>query len=241
MEITTEPLESCQLRLTIEVDEERTHQAMRHAARQIAKQANIPGFRKGKAPYELIVQRYGEDTVRKEAAEALVETIFREAIEQEKIKSYAPGKLEEIELHPVTFKFTVSLPPTTDPGDYRDYRLKPPKVRVHKKEIRQALEEIRKQNAILEPVERQTFHERRPLAKRILKINIAAHRFFGHPRDLFVHAGQPCHLVDDLHVYQRAIHVKKHDAFALSIRFHLLQREIDIQLVTSLHHPFLEP
>ena len=64
MKITTKNLDDRQVRLTIKVDEEQTQEAMQRAARQIAKQVNIPGFRKGKAPYKLIVQRYGEETIR---------------------------------------------------------------------------------------------------------------------------------------------------------------------------------
>ncbi len=155
MKITTEPRENRQLHLTIEVDEEQTQQAMQRAAHKIAKQVNIPGFRKGKAPYELVVQRYGEDTIRKEAAGSLVETLYREALEQQEgIEPYAPGVLEDIALHPITFKFTISLRPTVDVSDYRDYRLKFPKIKVPKKQVQQALKEIRQQNAILEPVER---------------------------------------------------------------------------------------
>ena len=154
MKVTTEPLEQRQLRLTIEVDEDRTRKAMRRVARQISRQVNIPGFRKGKAPYELIVQRFGEETVRKEAAEDVVEAVYREAMEQESIEFYTPGRLEEIELEPLIFTFTIPLPPAVDLGDYRDYRLKSRKVRVYKKEVQEALEEIREQNAILDPVER---------------------------------------------------------------------------------------
>ncbi len=154
MKISTEPLENRQLQLTIEVDEEQAQQAMRRVARQIARQVNIPGFRKGKAPYELIVQRYGEDTIRQEAVEMLAEEVYREALKQEDIKPYASGALDEVVLHPVTFKFTVPLPPTVELGAYRDYRLKPRKVRVYKKEVQRALEQIREENAILEPVER---------------------------------------------------------------------------------------
>jgi trigger factor len=154
LKIATEPLENRQLQLTIEVDEERAQQAMRRVARQIARQVNIPGFRKGKAPYELIVQRYGEDTVRQEAVEMLAEEVYREALKQEDIRPYASAALDEVVLQPVTFKFTVPLPPTVELGDYRDYRLKPRKVRVYKKEVRQALERIREQNAILEPIDR---------------------------------------------------------------------------------------
>ncbi|MFQ6101239.1 MAG: trigger factor [Anaerolineae bacterium] len=154
LKITTEPLENRQLHLTIEVDEERAQQAMRRAARQIGRHVSIPGFRKGKAPYDLIVQRYGEDAVRKEAAESLAEAIYREALEQEEIAPYAPGVLEDAALHPITFKFTVPLRPTVDLGNYRDYRLKPPKVKVSRKQVQQALKEICKQNVILEPVDR---------------------------------------------------------------------------------------
>ena len=153
MEITTEPLENRQLRLTIELDDEQAQQAMQRAARKIAKQVNIPGFRRGKAPYELVLKRYGEDTIRQEAADDLAEKVYREALEQEKIQPYAPAALE-ITLAPITFEFTIPLRPTVDLGDYRDYRLKPQKIRIHKKEVRQALEEIREQNAILELVER---------------------------------------------------------------------------------------
>ena len=154
MKITTEPLENRQLSLIIEVDEEQARQAMQRTARQIAQQVNIPGFRKGKAPYDLIVQRYGEDTVRKEAADALAEAVYREALEQEGIRPYAPAALEETVLDPITFRFTIPLPPTVDLGDYRDYRLKFPKVKASRKQVQQALEEIREQNAILEPADR---------------------------------------------------------------------------------------
>ena len=154
MEITTETLENRQLRLTIELDAERSEKAMRRAARQIARQVNIPGFRKGKAPYKLILQRYGEDTIRREAAEMVVEEVYREALEQEEIVAHAPGTLDRVDLDPITFEFVISLPPTVELGDYREYRLKPRKVKVEKEEVRQALEEIRDQNAVLELVER---------------------------------------------------------------------------------------
>jgi len=154
LEITTETLENRQLRLTIKVDEERSERAMRQAARQISRQVNIPGFRKGKAPYELVVQRYGEDTVRKEAAEILAEAVYREALKEKEITPYAPGALDDVSLDPMTFNFAISLPPTVELGDYRAYRLQAEKARVHEEEVEQAIEQIREQNAILELVER---------------------------------------------------------------------------------------
>jgi trigger factor len=154
LNITTEPLENRQLRLTIEVDEEETQKAMQRAARQISKQVNIPGFRKGKAPYSLILQRFGEDTVRKEAAEILIEQVYDEAVKEKNIEAFAPAALDELELDPMAFTFTIPLAPTVDLGDYRDYRLKYKQPKVSKKQVQEALEDIRMQNAILEVVER---------------------------------------------------------------------------------------
>jgi trigger factor len=156
LEITAEPLANRQLRLTVKVDEERIRQAMHRAARKIAKEVDIPGFRKGKAPYDVIVHRFGEDVVRREAADDLVNEVYREALEQEQIEPYDVASLDETVLNPMTFTFTVPLPPTVDLGNYRAYRLKPPKIRVGKKEVQQVLETIREENAILEAVERPT-------------------------------------------------------------------------------------
>jgi trigger factor len=154
LKITTEPLENRQLRLVVEIDEEQTEKAVQRAARQIAKQVNIPGFRKGKAPYDVILQRFGEDTLRQEAAESLIEDAYDKALKQEDIKPYAPADLDKVELDSMTFTFTIPLPPEVDLGNYQGHRLKYKKPRVSKKQVQEALEEIRLQNAILELAER---------------------------------------------------------------------------------------
>lgn len=154
MKITTEPLEDRQLRLIIEVDEEQAEKAMQRSARHIAKQVDIPGFRKGKAPYSVVLQRFGENLVRQEAAESLIDDVYKEALHQEDIEPLAPAALDEMELDPITFTFTIPLFPTVELGNYQRYRLKHKKARVTKKEVQEALEDIRLENAMLELVER---------------------------------------------------------------------------------------
>ncbi len=154
MKITTEPTGERQLALTIELDDDRTRRARREAARQISREVNIPGFRKGRAPYEVIVQRLGEDVVRQELVNIVAEDVYREALEQEDIVAYAPGTLEQIEYEPLTLQFVIPLTPEVDLGDYREYRREPPEVEVTDEEIDRALDEIRERNAVLNPVER---------------------------------------------------------------------------------------
>lgn len=154
LKVTTEALENRQILLTIEVGEERTRRAMERAAREIAKQVHIPGFRPGKAPYSVIVQRFGEETVRQQAAELLADEVYAEALEQEDIEPYAPGRLEDVQLHPITFRLSVPLEPKVELGNYREFRLEYPTAEVAPERVERALEQIREDNALFELVER---------------------------------------------------------------------------------------
>ncbi len=154
MKITTEPLENRQLSLTIELSEERIRKAKRQVARRVSKDVKIPGFRKGKAPYSAIAQRYGWDAMKRELIDYLGQPVFREAVQQENIDLYRAGVLTEAEIDPPVFKFTVPLRPQVDLGDYRSYRREFPSSEVTEEEIERELEKIRQQNAILAPLDR---------------------------------------------------------------------------------------
>ena len=154
MKITTQPAGERQLSITIEVEEERVKRARRRAAREISREVDIPGFRKGKAPYDVVVQRLGLEVVRQELVATLAEDVYREALEQEEITPYALGALEETSFDPLTLTFSVPLVPEVDLGDYKAYRLEPPTVEVPTEMLDSALDAIREENAVLVPLDR---------------------------------------------------------------------------------------
>ncbi|MGC9084095.1 MAG: trigger factor, partial [Anaerolineae bacterium] len=151
--VTTEEVGKRDLRLTVEIPEERVQQEMRRVAREISAQVNIPGFRKGKAPYSVILQRYGEERLREQVAEDLSREFYRAALQQEGITPYGPASLEDVQLSPMRLTFTLPLPPIVRLGDYRSLRVEFPPVEVTEEEIQEMLEDIRQENAVLEPVE----------------------------------------------------------------------------------------
>jgi len=153
LEITVEPAGTRLVRLTIGVPEERIQQGMRRAAARIAREVKFPGFRKGKAPYEMIVQRFGADELRRQAVADLTKEVYVEALEEKEIVPYAAGSLEEVEPEPLRLTFIVPLVPVVKLGKYRSLRIKPPKVRVKKEEIADVLEQLREEHAVLVPVE----------------------------------------------------------------------------------------
>jgi trigger factor len=154
LNVSTEPLENCEVLMTVEVDEQQTERLLKSAAQRISRQIKIPGFRPGKVPYRLLVQRVGEEVVREEALEDLSQSIFKQALEQADLEPYAQASLEDVSWEPLVMKVRVPTAPAVELGDYRSLRLEPEAVQVTEEEVDEALEDLRQQYAVWNPVER---------------------------------------------------------------------------------------
>jgi trigger factor len=153
-EVQTEILDDRQARLTVTVDPQRVEKEMKDAARRISRQVNIPGFRKGKAPYNIIKQYYGEDVIFEEALDRLGQEVYGEALDESEIEPYAPGVLSDVERDPVIMTFTVPLMPVVELNDYRSVRLPYEAEAITEEDVQRALTELRDQQATLDPVDR---------------------------------------------------------------------------------------
>ena len=111
LNITTEPMEDCQLSVAVEVDQQRVDDQLRKAARKLARDYRIPGFRKGKAPYDIIVQFLGLQTLYNEFLDELGRQVYIEAMEESEIEPYAQAALQNIDFEPLVYKFVVPLEP----------------------------------------------------------------------------------------------------------------------------------
>jgi trigger factor len=154
LKVITDPLENCEVLMTVEVDEQQTEKLLKSAAQRISKQIRIPGFRPGKAPYRIIVQRVGEEAVRNEALEDLSQSVFKRALEQAELEPYALASMEDISWDPLVMKVRVPVAPVVELGDYHQMRLEVEPVEVSESEVDQALEELQEENAVRTPVER---------------------------------------------------------------------------------------
>ena len=155
MKIETQDLENRQVEMKVEVPTEQLEKAMRGAARRLSKQTKIPGFRPGKAPYKIIVGKFGEDVVFEEALDTLGQEVYRSGLEQSELEPYAPGMLEEIESRdPLTLRYVVPLAPEIDLGQYRALRVPFEEAEVTDEALEEALEELRQRQALIEPADR---------------------------------------------------------------------------------------
>ena len=152
--IRTEEDDQRQLKLTVEVSEDRVEEAMRQRARKLANDIRMPGFRRGKAPYNVVLQRFGRDLIRAEAIEDMVPNIFDEAVSEADVAAYGRPSLEDLDVEPLVMTFTVPLEPQVTLGDYRALRKEVEPVSVSEEAVEQALEQVQINHQQIESVER---------------------------------------------------------------------------------------
>lgn len=155
MKIETENLEDHQVKLTVEVDDENLEQAKRKAAKKIAKRIKIPGFRPGKAPYQVIQRQVGDEALLEESLEILVNDNYPKIIEQADIQPYGPGNLENISsFEPLTLEFIVPLMAEIELGDYSEIRFPYELPQINDEEVEAVVEDLRHRQAVEESVDR---------------------------------------------------------------------------------------
>jgi len=155
LKITQEDLAERQKQLMVEVPPEQIEAAMHRAARRLSQRVKIAGFRPGKAPYDVIVKRYGEEAIFDEALDTLGPDIYRQAVEEAALDPVAPGSLDDVvSRSPLVLRYTVPLTPEIDLGAYREVRLPFEAPKVGETAVEDVLEGLRQQQAVIEPADR---------------------------------------------------------------------------------------
>ena len=143
MKLTVEQLPESQVLLDIVADEQEVKDATTKAFRQVARNIRIPGFRPGKAPKHIIDRMYGSGVYEEEAHRIVIDRLYRDAVKQEEIIVVGQPSVEITELEPLSFKITVPVFPTIEPGDYASVRVEPRDAAITEDEIDTTIEELR--------------------------------------------------------------------------------------------------
>jgi trigger factor len=156
LKIDQKVLDDHQVRLTVEVEAEALIAARRKAAKKIAGRVKIPGFRPGKAPYSVIEKQVGPEAIQEEAIDIVLDEVYPQVLDESGISPYGPGTLEKVtdDKEPHVYEFRVPLSPEVTLGDYKKIRVAMKKKKVAKKDIEGVLDNLREQQAVLEPVSR---------------------------------------------------------------------------------------
>jgi trigger factor len=154
MKIETERLPHGEVALSFEVDDARLERALDAAYRRVASRVEISGFRRGKAPRQLVERVVGRDSLVEEALNQLLPEVYDEARRETRIEAITDPEFDVESLTPLKAKATVIVRPPVVLGDYMAISKDAPEVSVAEDEINTVLEGLRERNAEWVPVER---------------------------------------------------------------------------------------
>lgn len=136
--------------LKITLPAEEVNNGFKKAVAKIAGQVNIPGFRKGKAPRNIIEMHYGKEAVKQEAFELVANQCYTEALEQEKLIPVSDPKVEDSvfeENKDMELTIKVTLKPEVKLGDYKELHVEKEAVEVTDEAVEEQVQGLRSRHA----------------------------------------------------------------------------------------------
>jgi trigger factor len=137
--------------IKIEVPKEKIEEEWQKQLNEVARMANLPGFRKGKAPRQLLEKKFGDKIV-DEVKRAVVSESYQQAIEENKLSPVGDPDIGDINLElgkPLKYEITLEVLPTFELGEYKGMQLKKKLVAVTDEDIDNALKTISRQKTQL--------------------------------------------------------------------------------------------
>ena len=156
MSVQVENLEKNTAKLTIEVPAEKFEEAVQHSYNKNKGKFNIPGFRKGKAPFNMIKKMYGVGVFYEDAVDEVIDTSYPDAAKESglEIVSRPSISIEEIE-EGKAFVYTavVAVKPEVTLGEYKGVEVQKTKSEVTEEDIETEIKRAREKNSRLITVE----------------------------------------------------------------------------------------
>src|SRR5215212_2710994 len=154
---TTE-LDDSRVRVEVEVEPAAVDRALRTAAADLGRDLKIPGFRKGKVPPQVVLQRVGRDAVLDEAVRKALPEWYEEAIGEAGVVTVGEPNLDMPELpekgSPLSFTIEVGVRPPAKLGEYKGLEVGRREPEVPAEAVDEEIERLRESAASLENVER---------------------------------------------------------------------------------------
>ncbi|MGM0689020.1 MAG: trigger factor [Bacillota bacterium] len=152
----TEKIDNTKIKLEIEVDATDVDTALAKAYRKVVKDINLPGFRKGKVPRQILESRFGPEILHEEALEILVPPAYEGAVKEAELDPVGHPEFELVQVEegkPLLFNAVVEVIPPVELGEYRGLDVEQEEAEVDEMQIDYHLFMLREQNARLVPRE----------------------------------------------------------------------------------------
>jgi trigger factor len=140
----------------VEVDAPTVDKTFEEVTREFQREAELPGFRPGKVPRELLLKRFGKD-IEEQVRVKLIKDSFRKAVEEQKLDVIGQPDIEEIQFgrgQALQFAATIETAPEFDLPEYKGLPVRVEARSVTEADVERALDLLREQRARFQTVER---------------------------------------------------------------------------------------
>lgn len=149
MAVTIETIAPCRKKLRIEVPATRVAGARAELLQEFRRQANIPGFRPGKAPEPMVEKRFGKQ-LDDEVRQRLIPDSYREAVVEQKLRVVGQPQIESVDYQPgkpMVYVAAVDTAPEFKLPDYKGIAVKRKEAPVSDEDVTKTIDGIREQQA----------------------------------------------------------------------------------------------
>jgi trigger factor len=150
-------LESDKIKLEAEVPAEEVKRQVENTIKSLGKDVKIPGFRPGKIPRDVIMSRFGKETIMSQTLQDAMPAWYEQAVQSANIKPVGQPDIEfdELEDENSSYSFTaeIGIPPRPKVGKYTGIEVEKDEVVVEDDEIEQQVDDMRTKVGELEAIE----------------------------------------------------------------------------------------
>lgn len=156
MNVTVENLAPCKKLMRVEVEAQKVDETFESVTKDFRREANLPGFRPGKAPRDMVLRKY-EKEILEETKRKLISEAYRKAVEEQKLDVVSHPDIEEIQFGrglPLQFAATIETAPEFELPEYKGLPIKREMQSVTDADMERAINLLRERQVSFTKVER---------------------------------------------------------------------------------------
>jgi len=154
--VSVENLAPCKKLVRVEVETQKVDETFEAVTKDFQRQANLPGFRPGKAPREMVLRKFGKD-IEQEVKGKVISDAYKKAVEEQKLDVLGQPDIEEIQFgrgKSLQFAATIETAPEFELPEYKGIPVKRETRTVTDEDMTRALEALRQPKTSFKTVDR---------------------------------------------------------------------------------------
>ncbi len=154
MKTSLKKIKDCRVKLLVEVEADRVENRFQEVLKDFQKAAQLPGFRQGKAPLEMVERRYSKEA-HEEVIKSLIPEAYHQAVQAEKVHPVALPSISEIQCErgkKLVFSAEFERAPETSIKNYKGIKLRRESAEVSADDLEKGMQSLVESRAELIPI-----------------------------------------------------------------------------------------